>query len=141
MCLNTVEAKFDEDNDISGTGYKCFDIINGIINGAIYGQDYQIGEVNKDTNDFNLKANDYKSYRCGYHIFINLEDAKDLAGYWQCKVFKVSYKNVTANGTNETKDSLSRDTKYGLCVVAKEITILEQVVEEVQNEQTTKSPL
>lgn len=152
MCLSTVEAKFDEDNDISGTGYKVFDtdwiLVDGVrqagwINGPVYGTNYQIGKLNTDKSNTVLVSNNSKAYRSGYHIFFFLRDAEELAKYWGCKVFKVSYKNVTAIGLNEVNGSLSMATKYGQCVVAKEMTILELVetVKEPQNEQATKSPL
>jgi len=116
MCLDKlVDAEVTET-----TGYKVFDIVDGILSTAMRGFVVEIGkeyEAHQETVWCYHPAYVYKS---GFHIFLKLEDAKNymegLDAYETSVIRKVSFRNILAIGLDDDK----------LCVVAQYMTVLDE---------------
>ena len=116
-------------------GYKVF-IQEGQINCNLYplycGRNVQLPigewinrkEVNRVNNTIQVKHNDrvVGEYKAGFHVFVDVQDAKDYAMASNEVVRKVMFKNVVASGLN------SLEMNRCCTVVAGYIKILEEGV-------------
>lgn len=129
MCLDKVESREDTG---PGIGYKVFYASpNGSLMGFYcrYCTFNPPGHINVDKNNGILVNDNNELYETGYHIYTDEEAVKNYIrickerkskGDKDCyfSVYKVSYDRVVATG---------RDTGIFRVVVAKEMTILEEL--------------
>ena len=116
MCLDKlVDAEVTET-----TGYKVFDLEDGILSTAIRAFVVEIGKEYEAHQETVWCYHPAYVYPSGFHILIKLEDEKnymeDLIDNERCVIRKVSFRNILAIGPDDDK----------LCVVAQYMTVLDE---------------
>lgn len=122
MCLSTLDKVKSCEN---GIAYKVVFISppdENIWRSVVYKGGYVVGEVNVDYKDIMLVCEcEDKLYKCGFHLFANLEDARKWQ--WKDSVVEVAFENVTATGMQncDRQDETGFEAKV---IVARKIKVL-----------------
>jgi len=118
MCLINVEKSYDNVKDKNfGIGYKAMEPVEGgKFESPLMGGRHCVGKWYKAVGDV-ISADDGTSYKAGFHIFLNKEDAKKYA-LLEDRVVRVRYRQIVAIGQNSTSFQAKGD-----CVIAKEMYI------------------
>lgn len=129
MCLNNVYLTRKQKNSHSQTaakdgvfiGYKSFMRgLDGEVTNSSFGPKKQLPKIGQWVTANNQRINSNQPnnmYTSGFHIFLNLTDAKN----YRPAVFLVEYKDIVAVGKQASKDK-------GVTVVAKKMRLLERLV-------------
>jgi hypothetical protein len=146
MCLHkiTFSLNRNDEGEYVGKGYKVIDIVT-----RWDGKELDKPELVSQNRDYFYAQNEWMQtnpayqtqqeiweednlkYYPGFHIFLNLDDARAHAKPSGGNVFEVEYQNVLAFGPNLVSVSFNEDgaviNKYGDCIVAQKLRILDEV--------------
>lgn len=118
MCLDMIEEE-EVELKPDGIGYKVYYTGKGNIKNALQAYPDNSYVIGKEYTALQPHRSLY--YKCGFHIFKQLADAKDRCSFWNpgFSIFKVKYSNAHTFGY-----------QWGMpIIVADKITILEKVTE------------
>jgi len=116
MCLDKlIDAEVTET-----TGYKVFDLVDGVLHTAVQNFKVEIGKEHEAESGMLMCYHPAYVYPSGFHIFLKCEDAKHymegLDANEICVIRKVSFRGILAIGLDDDK----------LCVVAQYMTVLDE---------------
>lgn len=124
MCLRTIDRETNKDAKI---GYKVFEKIGLHYYGAYFGGPYFIGRrYSKSYYPTSILAETGGAYESGFHVFVNLEDAKNDRKFKfnsNFAIVKVAIENILESG----QQFISPAVAHANVVVVETITLLEEV--------------
>lgn len=103
------------------TGYKYLDKYDKVYSAPFRCTNFSIGKtVHSSKGRILMGRNDGKTYPAGFHIYKNINDAKDSAYYHNGVVVEVEYDDIQCVGKNSHKDK-------GLTIIARKMKVLREI--------------